>query len=319
MSDKDIQAGDDLDLLLNREVLLLCGGPGDGKSFSVAMLVLDCLEVGQGVVIIDRDRGMSKAIKEVFISGANAPAAARLEELGAMGRKPENLDYFLADTWDKLPNGVNHAFEVLSEGGWLVFEMVGRMWDFAQTAYAERIYGSLTEHQLILRADAQAELAKLGLDPRSADKKQRSDATKVLQQKTGFGGMEGRTDWPFIKRMHNEDVFDKAMLQGRFNILSTTSMTPLEEREAGKWPLFSVLGRRPEGEKHQTHRHDTLAICYQKNREYLWKTDLGGGKFKDRGGRPKAKDVPFTDIGFVASYLGFMESPPAPEDTDDDA
>ena len=56
---------DDLTLLADREVILLAGGPNTGKSFSVAKLVQNGQEQGFNVIVLDRDRGLAKAIKEV--------------------------------------------------------------------------------------------------------------------------------------------------------------------------------------------------------------------------------------------------------------
>ena len=291
------QVGDDLDALLGREVILGFGTTNAGKSYSTAKLIEQGVRDGFNVVVIDRDRGLAKAIKEVF-----------------KGKKPDNLDYFLADKWAKIQRGIQHAFDVLDYGDWLVFEMVGRFWDFAQTEYSRQVYGEdLTKHILTLRAEAQQILDAAGLNLKSGSKDERSKANKTLSQKLGFSGLDGHNDWSLIKRMHNDEVFDRAVLEGKFNILGTTSVkTPFREDEKEKWPiLFRQFGRMPEGEKHHIHRFDTIAYMEQLlgaggKERYVWRTDLRG-HHKDRGGRPGWKGIDFTGIGFVESYLNTVQ------------
>lgn len=273
---------DDLDRMLDREVILLGGSPGSGKSFSVAALVSDGLEQGFKVAVLDRDRGLHKVIRELFGDD-----------------KPENLAYFLLDEWAKAEEAANYALENLGPGDWFVFEMIGSIWDFAQTEYSRLVYDEgLTNHIMLLRAEAQEIIRQQGVDPKS------KEARKITGEKIGFSGLDGRQDWSLIKRMHNNELFDKLIIRGDFNILSTTSMTLIsnDEMEKHKYPEFESLGRRPEGEKHQQHRHDTLAVVDKKGGKWLARTDLGAKKGKDRGGRELFKELDITGIGFVAAY-----------------
>lgn len=268
----------DLDLLMEeREVIMLAGGQGSGKSYSVAKLVEKGADEGFQVFIIDRDRGLSKVLRGLF--GKNMP---------------DNLEYYLIREWDDIYTALNEAHNLLGPGDWLVFEHIGRLWDRAQEAFAEKVYGGLTDHLLAARVDAEATI-------RTADLKDK-EATRVRAKEMGFQGMEGRYDWPLIKRMHNT-VFDKAVLEGQYNVLSTTSVTPLQDTDVskGKWPEFHSVGIRPEGEKHQVYRHETVAISYQRDGRYMWRTDLGKGIGKDRE-RELVRDIDFTDTGFVQSY-----------------
>jgi len=277
----------DLDQLMEREVILAFGEPGCGKTLSIVKLVEMGLEYGFNVVAIDRDRGMGKALREVF----GKPI-------------PDNFDYFLADEWDKIPKAIDYAFDALSAGDWLAFDMIGRFWDFAQEAYAEKVYGDLTDHLVLLRAEAAEEIRKANIDPKS------KEARRIIGEKTGYGGFEGRTDWTYIKRMHNRQVFDRAIVDGKFNILSTSAAKDIAEEESkrNKWELFRNLQKRPEGEKHQMYRHDTIAYLYYRSGAYQWRTDLGGGRGKDRGGRELVKDVEYGEPGKAKESRGFVYS-----------
>lgn len=272
-----------LDLSLDREVLLMAGTPSTGKSYSVAMLCVEGLERDFSVVVIDRDRGLAKAVKEVH------------------GKVPENLTYFLGNAWSKYEEGVKYAMDNLGPRDWLVFEMLGGMWDGAQAAFVNRVYkGGLAEHLLLLRSDAEAEVRQA----KGAD----ANAKRASAMK--YGGLQGRTDWTVIKQMHNDEVRDRAVWDGDFNILGTTSVTALQEdNDASAWPEFKPLGIKPEGEKNNRHKFDSLVYAYKievKNKaKYLWRTDMGNHQGKDRGGRELVRDVDMTDIGFVTSYYEY--------------
>jgi hypothetical protein len=286
LSIDQVEAGDSLDSLETYERILACGAPGSGKSDAIVRLALDLQDTGHKLVVIDRDRGIGKAVKEICGGGA-----------------PENLTYFLAKTWDRVRQGVSYGFKTLTPGDWLVFDMLGPLWDFAQNEYARMVYGEdLTDHILLLRADAQKEMDKKGISTRSIDGESKKKANSTVSTAMAYSGMEGRTDWSLIKRMHNDDVLDRAILHGEFNILATTSIVPLDDQALVNWPLFKVIGKRPEGEKHNVHRFDTIAFLERNKEGFTWRTDLGGGTGKDRG-RPLYRDIDFTDAGFIASYL----------------
>ncbi len=267
---------DSLEASLNREVILAVAAPGGGKSYMIAQLAKLGLEMGFNLVVIDRDRGLAKAVKEVC------------------GKIPDNLDYFLANKFAKYSEGIQHAFVNLEADDFLVFDMIGGMWDQAQSEYSRMIYGDdVTAHLLALRAEAEEAL--------DSTKRTKADAG-VRQASVQYNGMEGRTDWPLIKRMHNDDLIDDAILNGDFNILSTTSGSAISEQEAGKWPRWDHIGLRPEGEKHNQHRHDTLMYLSLVRGKYFWQTNLGMGEGKDRGDRMLIGPTECTDEGVLASY-----------------
>lgn len=304
LAKEEIMAGDDLDLFLDREVILLGGDQSSGKTISVAALCLDGLEQGFQVVVVDRDRGIAKAIKEIYIEGKIPEFRERLEALGMFGKKPENLTYFLGDRWEKINEAVKYGFNMLGAGDWFVMEQVGRLWDMAQTEYSRKVYGEeLSNHLLTLRTDAQKALDAAGISTRSRDDADKKKANQEVSRSMAYSGMEGRTDWSVIKRMHNDDVRDRLILEGNFNLLLTTSMKPLAQDEVQKWSMFTGITARPEGESHNVYIVDTVAVAYQKWGKFYWRTDMGNKQGKDRGGRPLVKDVDCTGIGFVESYM----------------
>ena len=277
---------DDLNLALDREVILVGGGPSTGKSLSIVRLALAGLEQGFNIVVIDRDRGVAKAVKELI-------------KKGDLDRAPENMDYFVAKTWDKVTEGVDHAFANLGPGDWVCFDILGGLWDLAQDEFTRMVYkeGS-TDKILALRMEAEAVVRSKG----------GKDANKDRAKGVGYEGLEGRYDWPLIKKMHNGDVRDRCILNGEFNIFATTTMTPLQDGQGDKdkWPMFAALGRRPEGEKNNVHKFDTFLLAKQTDGHYNWSTALGEGQGKDRG-RELVRGIDYTDRGIIESYLEYHE------------
>ena len=276
---------DDLNIALDREVILAAGGPSTGKSHAIVQLAIQGLEEGFNVVVIDRDRGVAKAIKE-FI------------KLGIIDSVPDNMDYFIATSWEKVMGAVDHAFANLGTGDWLCYDMIGGLWDLAQDEFTRLVYEETgLSKMMALRQEAEALIRDTGI----AKKDQSSERARAV----GFEGLEGRYDWPLIKKMHNADMRDRCILNGDFNILATTAMTPLNDKaDKDKWPMFAGISRRPEGEKNNFHKHDTIVVLEKHDDEWSWRTDLGQGQGKDRG-RGLVRGIEYTDRGFVDSYLEY--------------
>ena len=268
---------DDLELALSREVILVGGGPSTGKSRSIVELALVGLEEEFNVVVIDRDRGVAKAVKELC------------EEV------PENMDYFIANSWEKVMEGVHHAFDMLGPGDWLCYDMIGGLWDLAQDEFTRLVYEeSGADKLLALRIEAEELVRQAGMS--------KKDATSERARGVGFEGLEGRYDWPLIKKMHNADMRDNCILNGNFNIFATTAMNPMQKEDLPKWPMFAGVGRRPEGEKNNVHKHDTFILVDQKGGKFIWSTQLSDGQGKDRG-RELVRAVDYTDVGLIQSYM----------------
>ncbi len=295
---EEVREGDSLDLFMDRESLLMGGGQGSGKSHAAVKLVALGKEVGFNVVVIDFDNGFAKEVKY------------------QLGKQPDNLEYFLAKDWSRVKDGIDYAFKNLGAQDWLVFEMMNSMWELAQDQYVEDVYhGDIGDYLRQLRADAEEEIEALrGAgkivkgNPTDIEKKQgKKTAQSVQQQSVSYGGMKGRTDWFPIKRMHNRDVREKVILKGDFHLLGTTALQALEQFEAQSWPEWTNLGRRPSGEKNNVYKFDSIIVAYNKGGSYFWRTDMGNGKGKDRGGRELVKDVEITDEGLIQSYFDFHD------------
>ena len=145
--------------------------------------------------------------------------------------------------WDKLIKDYKMVKLMLKESDWVCFDMLGRFWDFAQNYYSRMVFGmSPSEHLLQLRQQAKA---------------------------PSFGGFEGLTDWTIIKRMHNEELIDDALLWSKFNVMATTSIStylPVEKipKTGTEGILAKEFGVKLEGEKHNLYRFDTIALMHRK-------------------------------------------------------
>ncbi len=290
--------GDSLDQYMDRESILLAGGQGSGKSKCAVELVAEGMKSKFNVVVIDFDKGFAKEVKT------------------QLGTQPDNLEYFLAKDWSRVQDGINFAFNNLGLGDWLVFEMMNSMWELAQSQYVDDVYGGNVGDMLrMLRADAETEIlalqgaGKLVKNKKDADsKKGTKTKAQVQQASVSYGGMKGRTDWFPIKAMHNKDVRERAIMRGDFHLLGTTALQALQQEEAQSWPEWTNLGRRPSGEKNNVYKFDTIIVAECKGtNKYQWRTDMGNGKGKDRGGRELVKDQDVTGISLIADYLDFHE------------
>jgi len=127
----------------------------------------------------------------------------------------------------------------LTPDDWLCMDMMGRFWDFCQNFYSRTVFGKTpSEHLLALRNQAKS---------------------------VSFGGFDGLTDWTVIKRLHNEELVDDALLWSPFNVMATTSIStylPVEKvpKTGVEGLIASEFGVKVEGEKHNVYRFDTIAI-----------------------------------------------------------
>lgn len=275
--------------LMEREIVLLYGKPGSGKSYSVARMLEQLVEQEKRVLILDRGNGLAKAFGEVFGK-----------------KKLPDFDYFLVKTWQDLIDGITLAFDTLGSGDWLVFEEASKMWDLAQSEFSRQVYdGSKAMHALTLRAKAEELIAESIDEDDLTDDAAKKEMRRIRKREIGFGGFSGENDWGWIKELHNDDVFDAAIVNGQFNVLTTTSAVTMStfDQDNARLADYLYLGVRPGGEKDQAHRHNSTLFLYQDAAgQYAWRTDLGGGAGKDRG-YVLVKDQLCPDLGALVGWL----------------
>lgn len=178
------------------------------------------------VVIFDPDDGTEKTRKEIESQIG--------EEIDNLIVEPVPLD------WEKFIQTYNQYKTLLKSEDWLCLDMLGRFWDRAQEYYSTYVFGqNPTEHLMLLKKQAKS---------------------------TAFGGFDGMTDWPLIKRLHNELLLDDLVLRSGFNVMCTTSTSFIApvSKKLGNDTIEGIyqreFGIKPEGEKHNTYRFDTQAV-----------------------------------------------------------
>jgi hypothetical protein len=170
-----------------------------------------------------------------------------VQELG--GDIP-NLTIHIIREWPKLVEKFKEEHARLGKGDWLCIDMLSRMWDLAQAFYSNYVFGEdPIEHLMTMKKQV---------------------------NKVGFGGFDGLTDWAIIKRLHNEQIIDLAILGGEYNVMATTSIREIlpVEKDPKPGSLESIYARefgfKPEGEKHNIHRFDTQVYLYRKADGAFW-------------------------------------------------
>ena len=260
-----------LSKLRQREKILLFGGTGTSKTYSLISLALSFPD--NRLAVIDPDDGFAKV----------------LDELGGEKAFP-NIDYYPAHTWDEIYAAYIEIVGYLGQGDWLGIEKLGKLWDSAQNYYSAITFSETAVEHLLGKIED-------GRTPKA-------------------GGFEGETEWPVIKRLHNELVVDDMVARHDFNVFATAEAKELtfRDREAAEksklmrdfLAIFAPVGVKPEGEKHNAGRFDTIAYATTDE------VPGPGGKrvstysarvLRDRGRTmTKAVDLDTTNLGFWGAY-----------------
>ena len=217
--------------------------------------------------------------KIVAILDPDDGVAKVLSELGMDGEALPNLSIIkVTPDWEAMISAYRMLKTVLKEGDWLCFDMMGRFWDFAQNFFSKSVFGmSTSEHLVMLRSQAKS---------------------------TSFSGFDGLMDWSVIKRMHNEELVDDAVVWSQFNVMATTSIgsyLPVEKvPKAGlEGFLAKEFGVKLEGEKHNPYRFDTIALLQRKaDKSYTFRIVKDKGRAID-----PMREIPFTNSSFTYEYF----------------
>ena len=171
-----------------------------------------------------------------------------LEELG-VGELPNLTVIPVRADWGKMLSDYESIKTQLTPNDWLCMDMLGRFWDLSQNYYSSEVFGkNPAEHIIQLKKQA---------------------------SQVNFGGFDGLQDWAVIKRLHNEQLMDDAVLYSPFNVMCTTSVKeflPVEKvPKTGQLGIYaSEFGIKPEGEKHNIYRFDSQLVLYRKKNNTYW-------------------------------------------------
>jgi len=155
-----------------------------------------------------------------------------------------------------------------SPDNWLLIDMVGRLWEMAQSYEVGEVYGKRASEFLLGARAAAVEAAKLGQPPSMPT-----------------------PDWNVIKKFHNDDFMDLVCARWKSNIVATTGADPIIQEWARPEDIsfFGPLGYKPDGEKRNIHRFDTIMFLVERKGDRQFST------LKDRG-RKLIKNQPFTNL-----------------------
>jgi hypothetical protein len=181
--------------------------------------------------------------------------------------------------WEELMKNYEMIKAELGEGDWLGFDMLNRLWDLSQQFYSQFVFGmSPIQHLLELRKQAKS---------------------------IGFGGFDGLQDWTIIKRLHNEQLIDDAVLSCKFNVMATTSVDtylPVEKvPTVGTAGIFAKeFGIKVGGEKGNVYRFDTQAYMYPRDGKYYFRLVRDRGRTVD-----VKKEFDITGSNFMTKYVEY--------------
>lgn len=210
----------------------------------------------------------------VIIFDPDDGVAKLLAELGLEDLPNLTVTPVRAD-WGEMLTNYQLAKKILTPSDWFCMDMLGRFWDLSQNYYSSEVFGKdPAEHIIQLKKQA---------------------------AQVNFGGFDGLQDWAVIKRLHNEQLMDAAVLYSEFNVMCTTSVRewlPVEKvPKAGQLGIYaSEFGVKPEGEKHNIYRFDTQAMLYRKS----------GGTYHFRMVRDRGRPVDLK-LEFDITGKSFME------------
>lgn len=236
------QDGNYLELDLNRERILLCGMPNSGKTYALCALAdfIGLHSPESTIWVLDADRGLSKVKK------ADWPQVDNID--------PER--YKVARQWDDVEAFVEDVGPKQTPKDWIFIDMLGRFWEMAQNVEVSAVHG-VSMGQKMLEARKQL----------------------VEDAKLQAPGSLPQPDWTVIKRLHNDDFIDRLTSSWDANIVATTSLDKLDTArdDALLVSIFATYGYKPDGEKRNPHRFDTIMFIEQAGQKRTYTT------IKDRG------------------------------------
>ena len=245
-----------------RERVLAYGGSTVGKSHSILQLAqtVAMLDPTAQVYVIDSDDGLRKIWQNHFAS-------------------LKNLNWSLAKHWDEVQSAMDALGPVVKPNDWVCVDMIGKFWEMAQSFEVRQVYGKdASEYMLVARAEAVA-------------------AAKMNKPATLPGH-----DWNVIKKLHNENFIDRIVTEFPCNVYATSAADPLiQEFDDQKIiTMCGTVGYKPDGEKKNIHRFDTVMfLSMYRDGSRVFTT------VKDRA-RPLMRDIPFTNL-FVDYHEALKE------------
>jgi len=215
--------------------------------------------------VIDPDAGMKRVIQE-FSDDVR-----------------KRTHYFLARSWKDVRKIFRHIRKRIKSKDFLLLEHLGQLWDMAQSYYIKQVFTKAT-------GDFYIELRR----------------RLIQSKKDEQARLDGWKDWSIIKKLHNTDFMDVVTRGINCNIVATSSAGELYEFEKDKdlRNLYSSVGLKPEGEKHNAYRFDVV-LCLGRtgNKFFFTPVKLRGRPLFGRTDIPKGASV--FQVLWLKARLGF--------------
>lgn len=207
-----------------RERILLCGQPTSGKTYAILALA-DYV-------------GVRDPKAKVYILDAD-------RGMGKVKRDwpdVENIDHTLARSWDDIQDWIEEVEPKQTARDWIVIDMIGRLWEMAQSFEVGIVHQQSMGKRLL---EARRDL--------------------VAASKLQAPGSLPQPDWTVIKKLHNDEFIDRISTRWDSHIIATTSVDPLDaNRDDGLLvSVFQEYGWKPDGEKRNIHRFDTIMFIQE--------------------------------------------------------
>lgn len=252
-----------------KEKLLIFGGSNCGKTHSALLFAQAVIASGHRAFVIDADDGTQKLINEM-------PEFALLRDVF------DTPAFQIAPAYEystMLAAATTYRYTFKPQpGDVVILESVGNLWDWAQAEFARTI-----KHESV---------AQVQLD-------------KAENGKLQYGGFEGRSEWPVIKKLYAD--LTVPTLQSPAHVIWTAIAKDLvvENEKFDTLEMFGTVKQKPEGEKSGPAKFDTVIhLAYnRKDQGRSWTS------VKDRGNRDLMPKIQYTDL-FESYYAMHELTPP---------
>lgn len=246
-----------------RERILFFGPMGTGKTTAIASLMKSFPD--SDIYLIDTDAGYEKIFRELYPD-------------------VKNFEIFECDSMSDVMEALEEIEGVAKPNDWVCIDKLDDIWEFSQNAWSEAMTGEphIMEHLM---------------------KKQKTEGARLKEQgkRAPIFAMDQLEVWPAINFIHNYRFAD-ILKRGKFNVMGVAGIRDktegLDDEMAS---IFRGIKFMPGGQKHNTHRYDTVIMAevdVTKEIPAYTMTSL-----KDRGNRKLYKSKRWTvKEGFWEGY-----------------
>jgi hypothetical protein len=181
------------------------------------------------------------------------------------------MDYYLCGEFDQLIGDLNTAIPNLRPDDCLAVDMADVCWNLAQSEFIKKVFDATEVGRYYLEMRRELERHPVVTKSGGIDKQP---------------NLDGWTDWVPIKKRHNDDFMDRIKMLPRtkqVDVIVTAAADKLKTQGKFADPgdvisTFAPVGYKPEGEKHNPFRFDTILFFSTSGGEYYIQALKNRGK-----------------------------------------